>query len=370
MISKKRHIITVCLLLAVCVLSFGLGRLSLYRSSKLLCIEHLTEQIFPLEHDRNASTDIAAYAYTASLNDPYTEYMTAEEYSAFMQSLNSEYTGIGILIDISSQSACVAEVYDGSPAEEAGVVPGDILLSVDSIIFSEDTYNSAVDYITGVSDSSPDDDTAMHFTVQRDGDVIEFDIKRGEYSVPEVTSQMMDGDILYIALSAFSESSATEFAKVIKQADNAKGLILDLRSNPGGLVTSLMDIASHIMPEGLIFSSVDAKGHSEEYAIEGNSYTPIPLVVLVNGDSASASEILSAAVKESGRGILIGETTYGKGLVQVLIPFSDGSVLKITEAKYYTKNGAYINGVGVTPDISVSGRDEQLAAALEYFAEN
>lgn len=369
MISKKRHIITVCLLLAVCVISFGLGRLSLYRTSKLLCIERLTEQIFPLEHDKAAATDLAAYAYTASLNDPYTEYMTAEEYSAFMQSLNSEYKGVGILIDASSQSVCVAEVYEGSPAEAAGILPGDILLSVDSITFSWDTYNDAVDYITGAAENSPADDRAMHFTVQRDGNVLEFDIKRDEYSVPEVTSQMLDDDILYIGLSGFSDSSAKEFAKAIKQAENAKGLILDLRSNPGGLVTSLMDIASQIMPEGLIFSSVDATGHTEEYAVEDNSYTPIPLVVLVNGDSASASEILSAAVKESGRGVLIGETTYGKGLVQVLIPFSDGSVLKITEAKYYTKNGAYINDIGVTPNISVSGRDEQLAAAVEFLTE-
>lgn len=367
MISKRKYYVTVALLAAVCVLSFGVGKLSVIRSSKLTMLEHMIDEYFPLDYDKEASTDLAAYAYTSALGDPYTEYFTAEDYAEFNRSLSSVYKGIGVTIDYSSGSPVITEIYRDSPAAKAGIAVGDILLSVDSLSLNEETYNDVIYYITGASENSPEDGKSMHFTFMRDGKSFECNMARSEYSVPEVTSQMLDGNIFYISLSSFTESSAEKFTEAMTKAENASALIIDLRDNPGGLVTSLMDISTLIMPEGLVFSSVDASEKKEEYKIDDNDYCSLPLAVLINGNSASASEIFSSAVKESGRGTLIGNTTYGKGLVQVLIPFDDGSALKLTEAKYYTRNGNYINDIGISPDIKIDGWDEQLNAAIDFL---
>ena len=178
---------------------------------------------------------------------------------------------------------------------------------------------------------------------------------------------MTDEGVLYVALSVFSDESAKEFSELLGELNGSiSAIILDLRNNGGGQVSSLITIASELMPEGPLFSSVNSKGKTAEYKITDNDYSAVPLAVLVNGESASASEILSAAIKQSGRGVLIGTTTYGKGLVQTIVTFGDGSALKYTDAKYYTYDGSYINGVGVEPDIILEGESEQYNEALSY----
>lgn len=370
MISRKKYIITVAVLVLIAFLSYGYGRFSAVSSSKLLSVESAIEKNFLLDYDKEMSETAAAKAYVESLNDPYTEYFTKAEYEAFIDILNYSYKGIGITIYSGSDRAVITDVTEGSPADKAGVMPGDIFISVDDYILTDENYDQVIYYIKGVSSDSVSDDTPMKFIFERDGDIYETEIKRDSITMASVESEMLDGGIFYIKLFEFSTYAEDELTEALKDADNAKAIILDLRDNRGGTIDSLMKVAGEFMPKGLLFTSEDASGRKTEYKIKDDDYNSLPLAVLVNENSASASEILSSAIKESGRGTLIGKTTYGKGLVQTPVPFSDGSVAKITSAKYYTLNGSYINGIGVTPDIFVDyeeGRDAQLEAAISYL---
>lgn len=372
MISRKKYIITVAVLVLIAFLSYGYGKFSAVRSSKLFSLESAIEKTFPLDYDKETSETAAAKAYIESLNDPYSEYFTKAEYEAFTDILNYSYKGIGVTLDCSTNGAVITEVTDDSPADKAGVAPGDILISVDGYTLTEENYDNVIYYIKGASSDSVSDDTPMRFTFDRGGVIYEIEIKRASITMPSVKSKMLDNGIYYIRLFEFSTTAKDELCQALKGANDAKAIILDLRDNSGGLVESLIQVASEFMPKGLLFTSEDASGHKTEYKIKDDDYNSLPLAVLVNENTASASEIMSSAIKESGRGTLIGKTTYGKGLVQTAVIFSDGSAAKITCAKYYTLNGAYINGIGVAPDIFVDdeeGRDAQLEAAINFLSE-
>ena len=176
----------------------------------------------------------------------------------------------------------------------------------------------------------------------------------------------INDDILYIKLSDFSEKAPSAMKEALEKHKEFSGMVLDLRGNGGGDLDSLIEVAELLLPSGILLTTEDAKGRRIEYRIKDDEYTDVPLAVLVNGKTASASEVLAACVKETGRGCLVGETTYGKGLVQTIIPFSDGSMLKLTIEKYYTSEGNYINEVGIEPDIIVEDYDKQTTAAFEY----
>lgn len=369
MISRKKYLVTIAISLLAAVFSFFIGRLSFFSDSKLLQIQHILDNNFALTYNAENAVDAAAHAYTESLSDPYTVYLTEDEYRYFNESLSLTYNGLGITLDYSGDEAIVVEVISDSAAAAAGIMPGDALLSVDEYTLSRDNYDEALAYIRGYGENSVSDNAKMHFTFRRGNEIFELDIKRAAFSVPSVSYEMLDNGIFYISLSTFSDEAADEFCDALKNADAASAIILDLRDNPGGLVSALLKVCDEIMPEGKIFSSVDAKGKLQEYKTEDNEYNSLPLVVLVNENSASASEIFAAAVKQSGRGTLVGTTTYGKGLVQAIYNFNDGSALKYTSAKYYTYDGSYINDIGVEPDIIVSDRESQLAEALGYLSE-
>lgn len=369
---KKRAILTRAVMIAVfsaaAVLSFFAGRYSLLKSSKLLFISKTIEDHFALDFDKEKAADCAAWAYADSLGDPYTEYLNAEEFRLFNDSINSVYHGLGVTIDYSSGSALITEVAEDSSAEKAGILPGDILISVDGRQLTYDNYNDVLNYIRGYSEDAVSDDIPMEFTVRRSGADSVYSIKRSSFHVSPVSHAITDDGVLYIKLSVFSDESAKEFSELLGElSGNISAIILDLRNNGGGQVSSLLTIAGELMPEGTLFSSVSSKGRTTEYKIKDNDYSAVPLAVLVNDGTASASEILCAAIKQSNRGILIGTTTYGKGLVQSIISFDDGSALKYTDAKYYTYDGSYINEVGVEPNITVSGDSEQYDAALSYI---
>lgn len=371
MISRKKYNITVALLVLIALLSYGCGKFSALRSSKLLSLEKAIEKNFALDYDKEAAETAAAKAYTESLNDPYSEYFTKAEYDTFTDILNYSYKGIGVTIDFTSDRAVISEVTKLSPADEAGVAVGDILMKVDDYTLTHENYDEVIYYIKGASLDSVPDDTPMRFTFDRGGVIYETEIKRSSITLPCVESEMLDNGIYYIKLSEFSTTAKDEFSEALKGTKDAEAIILDLRNNGGGLVESLMEVAGEIMPKGLLFSSEDASGKKREYRIKDNDYNSLPIAVLVNENTASASEILSSAIQESGRGILIGKTTYGKGLVQTAVIFPDGSAAKITCAKYYTLDGSYINGVGINPDITVEdeeGRDAQLEAAVNYLS--
>lgn len=374
MVSRKRYITVILLLLCLSLLAYCVGIKSGALNSKLGRIQTLIEQYYPFDYDEALMEEYAAKALAASLDDPYTEYFTAEEFDYFSSYLASTYEGIGVGLypDKATGEILISEIYPNSPASRSDLSPGDVLLSVDDYPITYYTYDNVIYYISGSAADSPDDSTPMHFTYRHDGEVKTADLLRGSFDVPTSEGQWLENGIYYLRFHEFSENAAEEFREALAASQGASALILDLRGNGGGYVHSLVDIASNLLPEGLLFYTQDAAGQREDFIISDNDYLSLPLVILTDGSTASASEILTGAVKEAGRGVIIGETTYGKGLVQALFPLKDGSALKLTIAKYYTPSGQYINEVGISPDIEVpaSRPDEEdavLTRAIDYL---
>lgn len=366
--KRKNYAAWTAAFLAVAILSFYAGRYSLFKTSKLLTVTNTIRKHYALEYDEKDAEDKAAYAYVESLGDPYSVYFSKGDFDMFTDEINYNYRGIGVVIDFSSDDAVIDLVAEDSPAKEAGLAVGDVLLSVDGRALTHENYSDVTSYIRGYAKDSVPDDTAMKFEIRRGDETLYFDIKRESVHYEPVDYTVTDDGILYLSLAVFSSESAADLHDVISQVEgNISGVILDLRDNNGGDVRALLSIAGEFMPEGLLFSSVDANGKNKEYKIRDNDYIAVPMAVLVNENSASASEILSSAIKESGRGVLIGTQTFGKGLVQSIMRFDDGSALKYTEAEYYTYGGTDINGVGVEPDIYIEDADEQYNEAFNYL---
>ena len=282
-----------------------------------------------------------------SLGDPYTVYYTADEYKSITEETTGVYKGIGAYIGLDSKTN--APVFTGimpvPPAEEAGLKVGDIICEVDGVdTLSMDTSEVA-NLVKG------EEGTTVTIKVSRNGEYVTVTATRATINVPTVNSEMLDDGIGYLQISQFDDVTPAQFdenfAKL--QSEGMKYLILDLRDNPGGTVTAVTQIASELLPPGMIFYMEDKNGKREEYTCPGSTFDT-PMVVLVNGYSASASEILAGAIQDAGIGTLVGTQTYGKGIVQNLYPLGDGSAIKITVADYYTRNGRNIHKVGIEPD--------------------
>ncbi|MDO5478437.1 MAG: S41 family peptidase [Clostridia bacterium] len=367
---RKILIYVLCFVLIVSALvgAFSIGKTVGSNSGKLARIENLIEFFFPMEYDEKKMEDMAAKFMVMALEDPYSEYLTEEESIIFSEAMEGAYKGIGITMfyDEETGYVTVTEVAEDSPADVAGIEAGDLLLYVDDIEFTYENYDRVFYYIKGISEEAPEDETEMKIVVKRDNNELEFGVKRTKLSYNAVDMEEEDG-ILHIVLKEFSETSAADFEEKIASFDDVKGIILDIRDNGGGELESLIRIAEQLLPEGMLLITEDASENRCEYKIEDNEYYDVPLAVLVNENTASASEVLAAAIKERERGILIGKTTYGKGLVQGVLPLGDGSMLKLTIEKYYTAGGNYINEIGVVPDIEADG--DELDKAKEYISE-
>ena len=311
-----------------------------------------------------------------SLNDPYAEYYSAKELQAEQDDYNGVSYGIGctVSIDEESQMPMVVGVFEQSPAEEAGIKEGDLFYEVDGVATAGLSLSRVVDYIKGL------EGTTVHLKMFRDDDFIEFDIVRGKLiETTSVESGILldDEDIGYIRIKEFDENTVDQFieAMVDLRAENIKGLILDLRYNPGGNLSACVEVARRILPEGLIVYTENKEGKRKTYTCDGKNQIDIPLVVLTNEFSASASEILAGAIKDYGIGTLVGTTTYGKGIVQAIFELNDGSALKLTTSAYYTPSGKNIQGTGIEPDVVVEydkeaaedGEDNQINKAVEIL---
>lgn len=315
----------------------------------------------------------------SAVGDPYTFYYTADEMTAANEEFGGVYHGVGMLVQLTDDGAIeVARVYEDSPAEAAGVRMGDRIVAVDGVEVSGEsaqTLNEAIDRIQG------EDGTTVVLSVQRDGEILDLEVMRAEVSISYVEYQIINGDIGYINISQFSGNDVEGFQEAMSalQAADVSGVIIDIRNNPGGLLTDVVEIADALLPEGLIAYVEDGHGNRTEYTSDAD-YWDVPLVVMVNGMSASASELLSAAIQDYGRGTIVGTTTYGKGIVQTLITFAeDGAGMQLTTASYYSPSGRSIHENGVEPDVTVElsedcdltvpspnlENDNQLAAALE-----
>jgi len=320
---------------------------------KLEAIEKVIDQYYYKDEDIDTDAMIEGmYAGVVdSLGDPYSVYYTAEEWKSLMEETEGIYYGIGayLSLDPATGLARISGVIANTPAEEAGLRENDIIYLVDGESVQGLELSEIVSKVKG------EEGTSVHLTIVREGetDYLEMDVTRRQIESPTVTYEMYDNGIGYIQITEFDDVTTDQFTEalaVIKGSD-AKGLILDLRGNPGGSLPVVVDIARMILPEGRIVYTENKYGEQEEYTCDGKHELKIPLVVLVNGNSASASEILAGAIKDYGKGTLIGTTTFGKGIVQRVLPLTDGTALKLTISDYYTPNGNNIHGIGIEPDI-------------------
>lgn len=287
------------------------------------------------------------------VEDKYSTYYTAEEYQQSQVGMTGKYYGIGagLTQDTSTMVVSVTKVYEGTPSEEAGLLVEDVILSVDDVDATSMEVTELVQLIRG------EEGTTVHLEVYRPktGESLSFDVERANVTLPSVASEMLTEKIGYIRIESFETDTAHQFETALAELEGLgmQSLVVDLRYNGGGLVDSVVQILDDILPEGLLVYTEDKYGNRQEYKSSGDTHFDCPLVVLVNQDSASASEIFAGAIKDYGYGTLIGTTTFGKGIVQSVFKLSDGDAVKLTTAKYFTPNGNYIHGVGIEPDIEL-----------------
>lgn len=323
------------------------------------------------EVDRDDLINGIYSGYAAALGDPYTEYYDEEETKDLYESTSGEFSGIGATMSkgVDSEDITVSNVYKDSPAEKAGMREGDILLQVDDHMVSGQDLETVVSWIKG------EQGTDVTIRVLRDGEEVELTATRDVIEVQTVEYAMKDSKTGYIAVSEFDSVTYDQFKEAMDdlEARGMQGLVIDLRGNPGGNLTTVTDMLKLLLPEGTIVSIKDKYGNTEEITCDGEHEFTKPLAVLVNQYSASASEIFSGAIQDYGIGTIVGTTTYGKGVVQQLMDLKDGTCLKVTIAEYYTPSGRSINGTGVKPDVEVEYQydadnpdaDNQLNTALD-----
>lgn len=316
-------------------------------------IEETVKESYTGDIDDEQMEEYMYKGMMASLGDPYSAYYTSEEYEELTTETTGSYEGIGVVMqqDVDTGEVKVVRCYEGAPGEKAGLLPEDVLVEVNGESVSGMELSEVVDKVKSSQDQ------VAHLTIAREGEseYLEIDVPLEEVNIPVVQSEMLESNIGYIALYEFTDQTEPQYMEAFEalKDQGMERLIIDVRNNPGGLLTSVCDILGDILPEGLIVYTEDKNGEREEYTCDGENELDIPLAVLVNGNSASASEIFAGAIQDYGKGTIVGTTTFGKGIVQSLIPFNDGSAVKTTTAKYYTPSGRCIHGTGIQPDVEV-----------------
>jgi carboxyl-terminal processing protease len=334
---------------------------------KLELLEDTIEEQYYLEPVSDEEKQAGIYkGLVASLGDPYSEYYTAEELDSIMEQMEGTYYGIGAYISLDEELGLpkVAGVISNSPAEEADLRADDLIYEVDGVSTYGLTLTKTVSMIKGP------DGTEVKLTIYREGepDYLYVDLTRRRVDTPNVEYEMMEDDIGYIRVIEFGDSAVDQFAEALAtvKGSDMKGLIIDLRDNPGGSLAAVVDMCRMILPEGMIVYTEDKQGKRQEFTCDGKRQLQVPLVVLVDGNSASASEIMAGAIKDHGIGKLVGTTTFGKGIVQQVMPLRDGSAIKLTISAYYTPNGYNIHGTGIEPNVECEFDGESYYASEEH----
>ncbi len=343
---------------------------------KLDLLKGMVDRLFLYDADEEAMAEGIYKGFIAGLGDPYTVYYTAEEYKDMMESSDGEYVGIGVQISQSESTnlITVIRVFRGSGAEEAGMQAGDVLYKVDGEDISGEDINNVVAKIRG------NEGTMVHIEVYRESEngYVEMDVERRDVSMDTVEWNMLENGMGYLQITEFDGVTYGQFVTALEdlKAQGMKGMILDLRDNPGGRLDQVVEIADDFLTEGVIVSTKDKNGLGTTYEADEELRFEGPVVILANGNSASASEVLAGALKDYDKATLVGTTTFGKGIVQSIYPFEDGTAIKITISDYYTPSGANIHGTGIEPDITVEKekreneeQDNQLDRAKEVLAE-
>ena len=348
-------------------------------------VDELTEYLdvyYYEEYDKEKVQESLLDGLVAGVDDVYTMYYTPEEYEDLQINTTGNYYGIGagLTQDVKTMVVTVSKVYEGTPAEEAGLLKDDIIVSVDGVDATSMELSKLVQLIRG------EEGTTVHLAIYRSQtqEELEFHVPRRNVQLPSVAAEMLSDNVGYIQISEFQRNTASEFCDYLAmlEQEGMESLIVDLRDNPGGLLSSVVNILDVILPEGTVVYTEDKYGNRDTYKSDGKCID-YPMVVLVNENSASASEIFAGAIKDYDYGTLLGTTTFGKGIVQTIFPLEDGDALKITTAKYYTPEGYNIHGAGIEPDVELEYEflgpegesydkqyDNQLQEAIKMLSRN
>ena len=333
------------------------GRLS--TDIKLDKIHNIIDKNYVGEYSDDTLEDSMYWGLVAGLDDVYSSYMSKDEFTIFNEQTEGQYAGIGAVVTSTEDGrVMVVSPYDGSPAANAGILPKDIIMEVNGM----DTRGAGLDTVVSMMKGEPG--TSVNITLYREMEGRTFDVTivRDTIIIQTVSHKMIDENIGYIRLSGFERVTYKQFVTALNslKADGADGFILDVRNNPGGLLDTVADITNLLVPSGDIVYTEDKNGE-KQYLKSDKHYLGLPIILLVNGNSASASEVMAGAIKDHGVGVLIGEQTFGKGVVQNIFPLEDGSAVKVTIAHFYSPNGICIHGEGITPDHIVE-MDPELSA--------
>nr|WP_294582384.1 S41 family peptidase [uncultured Anaerotignum sp.] len=356
-------------------LPFGMSN-----TAKIRQIEEMLDTYYVEDYDKELAEELMYTGLVAGVGDPYTYYLSADSLAEQVEKNSGHFVGIGVEIYAGDDGyIVVSSVTPGGPAEAAGILAEDKITEVDGESITGKTAADVSALVKG------EEGTDVTLTIFREstGEVLEKTVTRQDIQVQTVSWRMMDDNIGYISITNFRENTYSQFKEALDtlEAEGMEKLVLDLRNNTGGLVKSAHEIGEELLPEGIMVYTMDKEGNREDTLCD-DVYNDVPMVVLVNGNSASAAEILAGAIQDTGRGQLIGTTTFGKGLVQRLFTLPDGSGLNVTIQKYYTPNGTSIHGVGITPDYEVelpeeyaqqtnipAEADTQLQKAVEVLSE-
>lgn len=337
--------------------------------NKLSLLEMVTGQLYLNDIDTEKLEDSIYKGFAEGLDDPYAEYYSKKEYNQLMDEDSGEYQGIGVTVmkDTDTDYVEISEVFKDQPAYKAGLKSGDLIMKVNGESVEGLSVNDAV---SKIKDKDRED---VDLTIYRDGETKEYTIKKSNVTIDTVSYEMKEGKIGYIEVTQFIENTDEEFAQALTdlQKQGMKSLIIDLRDNGGGLVDTCVNMVSHFVAEDdLIVYTEDKNGEKQEYKSDDTEVIDVPIVLLVNGNTASASEIMTGCLKDYGKAEVVGTTTYGKGIVQSILPLTDGSAIKFTIAEYFTPKGTSIHKKGITPDVEMEMSEEQQKKAAESEKED
>ena len=395
--EKKKHPfrngflsgVAVCLVIALMVVivketmlhsTVGSGFMTKHGVEKVNLLSDVIDQYYYKDITDEEKMEGIYKGLMSSTNDKYTDYYSPKEFKDLMVTMEGDYGGIGATLsqDKVTKEVSVVEVYEGSPAARAGLERGDIVISVDGHLGTDESLDDFVQRIRG------EEGTSIEMVYKRDDQEHTIEITREEVIVPSVSHRMLDDKIGYIRISSFVNGTQKDFEDALAdlQGQGMQGIVFDMRDNGGGMVDSVVAILDDILPAGTVVYTMDKSGKREDYTSDDAKKIDIPVTVLVNENTASAAEIFTGAIRDFNYGTIIGTNTFGKGIVQSTVPLSDGSAVKITVATYYTPSGECIYEKGIKPDIELEFsyadenpteydelKDNQVQKAMEVLGE-